>query len=511
MTSKIFFMLLAGSLAGCKGDNKKSIDYLGQQPPGESAQLFAPGLISTPAIEHSAPAFSPDGQVVLWTVVDSTYRAHLFEMKYENGAWTPPAPPAFADTTADDYYPSFSPDGKKLFFSSRRKVPPGYTQGRGIRIWEVERTEVGWGIPMPFDTAVSKGQDYAHSITQNGTLYFSSDLGGGTSWNFRRAEKQENGYLTPVLLPYSINSVDYEDGPFIAPDESFLIFESQRPEGINGSIDLYISFRSAGGVWSVPVNMGPKVNSTGTERFARLSPDGKFLFFGSTRDSSPARKGFDIYWIDAAVIDELRTPETQGRQIQPLLGGEILDALYREEDERSSLLLKRWINEYPNSLDATVVYSSILRRQGNLAEAQRLLNATPKWSENTSIIMEKVLVNFGLGQDAEAVKILTPLLQDESQLRERYIYISRALLDMRKYTLSDDYFEKAMAIFPSSFPYYHRGCAYAQAGEKERAFAALHKAVDYGGYNLRKDYEADSRLDNLKLDSRWKKLVARLR
>ena len=105
----------------CKQKNA-GINYLGQNPPGVTAELFSPGLISTDSMEHSSPAFSPDGKVVLWTVLNQSYRASMMEMNFENGKWSTPHRPTFADSTADDYYPSFSPDGKKLYFSSRRRV-----------------------------------------------------------------------------------------------------------------------------------------------------------------------------------------------------------------------------------------------------------------------------------------------------------------------------------------------------------------------------------------------------
>ena len=47
-------------------------DYLGQTPPGDTPLVFAPGIVSTDSlIEHSAPAFSPDGKEVFWWVVRS--------------------------------------------------------------------------------------------------------------------------------------------------------------------------------------------------------------------------------------------------------------------------------------------------------------------------------------------------------------------------------------------------------------------------------------------------------
>ena len=291
-------ILLPILLAACS-DKQEAINYLDQQAPGREAKLFAPGVVSTENMEHSAPAFSPDGTVALWAVVTETYRSYLLEATLENGKWSAPHRPSFADTTADDYYPCFSPDGQTLYFSSRRKLPEGYPARGDMRIWQVTREHGSWGRPQPFDTAVSRGQEYAHSISSNGTLYFSSSLSGATNWNIRKSGKTPGGYRNPELLPYGINSVDYEDGPCIAPDESFIIFESQRADGIGNSIDLYIAFKTPGGQWSLPVNMGPAINTPATERFARLSPDGKYLFFGSTKDQSQSRRGWDIYWIDA--------------------------------------------------------------------------------------------------------------------------------------------------------------------------------------------------------------------
>lgn len=86
-------------------------------------------------------------------------------------------------------------------------------------------------------------------------------------------------------------------GPFIDPDEGFLIFESNRPGGV-GSLDLYIAFRDADDTWSKAVNIGKPVNTPGYERFAGISPGGKYMFYTGS--------GPDIYWLDAAFIKTLR-------------------------------------------------------------------------------------------------------------------------------------------------------------------------------------------------------------
>lgn len=488
---------------------KQVINYLNQKPPGMVAEIFAPGIVTTDAYEHSSPAFSPDGSVVLWAVIDRG--GYLLESTYVNGAWTKPARPSFADTIHNYVYPSFSIDGQKLFFSSDRKVPAGYRQGSGNRIWEVARTVNGWGTPLPFDTTASQSQDYAHSMSKNGTLYFSSGIREGTNWNIRKSEKVNGMYTKPELLPYNINSRDYEDGPYISPDESFLIFESQRPEGTEGNLSLFISFKNKEGDWGMPVNMGPKINSGKGERFARLSPDGKYLFFGSFRNASTTSRGADIYWIDAKVIDELRNSETVKNMIERPLGDELLAALDKKDVNGSADLLERWLHLYPNSLDAVDIYSSILRRQKRYSEAELLLtNPIAEGNGNAEIMIERALVKFGLHDSDGARNLLSPLLEQKMDLRNKFSYLSDELFSMAEYLLSDEYFEQAMAIRSNATAVYNRACAYALINDKTKAFELLNKAIA-NGLNTRSAFESDPDLTSLQSDERWKLLIKKLK
>lgn len=488
--------------------SKQSINYLGQTPPGDSARLFAEGLISTDEFEHSSPAFSPDGSVVLWTVVSRQYRASMWEMAFENGQWSKPRRPSFADSTADDYYPSFAPDGKKLQFSSRRKVPAGWTQGDDIRIWQVERTASGWGTPMPVDSVVSKSGDFGQSISANGTIVFSSMLGGATNMNIRSARLVNGKYQAPETLPFNVNSVGYEDGPCIAPDESFLIFESGRPGGVDDFIDLYISFKNEHDQWSTPVNMGPKINSASAERFAKLSPDGKYLFFGSNRGMTDKHWGFDIYWIDAKIIDDLKKGSEWSAIEQPL-GSQIIDALFKNDAATAEGLMKDWLDRYSDDINASLIYSSNLRKLKKYNEAEQFLSGKSQWSDNTQMRIESALVKYGAGKDEDAVAILEPVLVTGPRQADNYRTVSDALLDMELYDKSDEYYYKSMDITPIGYPTFRRACRLAKIGETDRAFYALNKAVDYGLKN--KDmYEGHEDLQALKNDKRWGTLVKRM-
>lgn len=287
-------------------DQKINIDYFGQKPPVENAELFAPGIISTNSFEHSAPSFSPDGKTVLWAIMKMpSYHTSILEMNYENGKWSSPHSPSFSDSTANEVYPSFSPDGKQLYFSSSRKTGINDSSVKGNRIWKVEKRLNSWSTPILLDTLISKGGEYASSVAENGNLYFTFGPHRSPDWNIHKSENSNNQYSHPTILAF--NSTGYDDGPFVAPDESYIIFESERRESINGSIDLFICFKNKDGQWSKPKNMGPKINSSFSERFSRVSPDGRYLFFGSNRNQTEKQPGFDIFWIDAKIIDELKT------------------------------------------------------------------------------------------------------------------------------------------------------------------------------------------------------------
>ena len=299
-------IFICASIFSCsRTKTEDAIFYPGDGSPGDSALLFAYGSISTDSFEHSSPAFSPDGKIVLWSVVDMpSWKANIYEMEYEKGTWTTPYQPSFCDTTASDIYPSFSPDGRTLYFSSSRKLPSGQFPSKGNVIWRSERTASGWSTPVPLDSGVSSGGDYSPSVASNGSVYFTHGPFRSPDWNILTAPADASAH--PAPLPPSINTTGYEDGPFIAADESYIIFESDRPGGVGGSIDLYISFKTANGTWNNAVNMGPTINTKDSERFARVSPDGRYLFFGSDRRRVNGQPNFDIYWVNASLIDRLR-------------------------------------------------------------------------------------------------------------------------------------------------------------------------------------------------------------
>ena len=97
----------------------------------------------------------------------------------------------------------------------------------------------------------------------------------------------------PANLGSTINSSDYEYDPDISTDGLELYFQSPRSGGY-GDYDIYVTTRATtDGQWSEPVNLGPIINSSGTEFGPNISADGLSLYFNSSRPGGSGQN--DLY------------------------------------------------------------------------------------------------------------------------------------------------------------------------------------------------------------------------
>ena len=272
--------------------------YFGQEPPGMKAELFAPGILSTDANEFNA-VFTLEGDAIYFTGRGPEGQ-DIMVIKQVNGVWQERKPASFSDSYRD-VDPFITPDGKKLFFSSNRPAD-GINEQDDCDFWYVDKLDSGeWGHARHLDYPCTEGKDdFYYVTTSEGNIYFSIFSEGSGDLYFISADAENE---TPVRLDPPISTEHNEHDPFIPPDGSYLIFSSDRPGGY-GSNDLYICFADDRGDWTEPVNMGDKINSGSYDYCPILSPDGKYLFFSSSRSG----RG-DVYWIDADVINELKPDE----------------------------------------------------------------------------------------------------------------------------------------------------------------------------------------------------------
>ena len=280
--------------------------YLGQTPPNETRRIFAPDVVSTERRELNA-AFTPDGRTFFFSRDGTPPATRILMTALGERGWQPPVVPPFARADANDVDMFVSADGSEVYFCSERPKPvqalplpgtPASTQPDSD-IWVTRRQGAGWGPATWLGPEVNAAgaADYYPTLTRSGTLCFSSNRPGGLGQNdIYRVRRIKGRWTTPENLGAPINTNGREFDPFIAPDESYLIFASERQGGLGGA-DLYVSARNRDGSWATPVNLGPGVNSSSGDYTPMLSPDGRYLFFTSGAGGSD-----DIYWVAASVI-----------------------------------------------------------------------------------------------------------------------------------------------------------------------------------------------------------------
>jgi hypothetical protein len=313
--------------------------YLGQKPPGDVPELFAPGIVADIFAEHSAAAFTPDGKEVFWTrIINQGQSPRLtvtMHMKQVEGLWTQPelAPFNMGFVTSID---DISPNGKRLYFHSVRPDEKGGEPTDRSRTWIVDKINNGWGEPRLFNFAAKWGMiNRLTQETASGNIYFESRLPKDSlpnpSWGvgFFRSRLLDGEYQNPDTLGPTINSKHLDYAFHVDPNEEFIIFASDRPGGFT-KLDLYISYHKADDSWSSAINLGPKINSvspSGSD-WPYLSPDGKYLFFTSALEPYndfdekkysfaelkeiylSNKNGFNkIYWINTSFIEKLKPDE----------------------------------------------------------------------------------------------------------------------------------------------------------------------------------------------------------
>jgi len=262
------------------GSSSEEETFLGQEPPGLFPELFAFGIVSTEDLEIEA-AISPnmDEFYFVRQKKGEPPKSHLIQ--YKSGKWQE----SEVERPSGEVF--ISTDNKTMFLGNKYK----------------ERTALGWTNEKSLGKLFEQFPIMRLTVSTANTYVFDEREELGI---IRFSKLTEGKREAPKAFNKEVNTGKYTSHPFIAPDESYLIWDSER-EGGYGASDLYISFIQEDGSWGPAINMGDKINTEIDDTYGSITSDGKYFFFnriklGESFEESEA----DIYWVDAQVIENLK-------------------------------------------------------------------------------------------------------------------------------------------------------------------------------------------------------------
>ena len=283
-------------------DTPPPAEWLEESVP--SPAVFAPGVISTGLREYGI-TFTPDGREAYFTRRARRGPPQILVSTYGESGWSEPTAPPFASEY--DEGPRMAADGESMLFASRRLIPG--TGDRSDNVWIVRRGEEGWGRPSALRGAVNQprsedddfvtGTELGPAFLPDGSILYWSRVDPDWGADIYRSALLDDGTYGPPV-PLRINSTGDETNATLSPDGRFLLFQAYRDASAPGNQDLYVSRRNEYG-WDAPVLLPAPLNSPENDGYPSFSPDGRFFFFASDRD---ARGGYyDVWYVDADELD----------------------------------------------------------------------------------------------------------------------------------------------------------------------------------------------------------------
>lgn len=189
------------------------------------------------------------------------------------------------NSAAEESMPLLSPDGKKLYFTrALSEQNEGGVYG-GQDIWVSEFSNGNWSKATNKLSINTKDNNTVVGVDKNGkTLYFIDASHGKRMSGIYLTRWQGTRLSKPELIPIpGIANLDFIG--FYVSHDGDVIFISMKASDSRGEEDLYYTTKDASGAWRVPKNIGATINTSGFEIAPFLSADKKRLYFASNGHS----------------------------------------------------------------------------------------------------------------------------------------------------------------------------------------------------------------------------------
>ena len=279
------------------------------------------------------PTLSADSQVLYFTRRHNNMDEDFYYALPDScGGWFTAlnmgSPPNTPDQESSQM---ISADGHYLFFTRcDNRSENGWSQG-GCDLFMSYRADSVWSVAESFGATINTPNFEGTPClsADNRELYFSSDRPGGYGGYDIYVSRFEDGlWQMPVNLGPDINTAGNESSPYMHIDGHTLYFSSDGLPGMGGK-DLFMSTKINDTEWSKPINMGYPINSTVDDNSVTVTLDGKKIYFSSDRDSVAGN--YDLY--------EMHLPEELRPTPVSYMKGYVYDSMSKERLNYTSITI----------------------------------------------------------------------------------------------------------------------------------------------------------------------------
>lgn len=187
------------------------------------------------------------------------------------------------------YLPSITIDNATMFYTKRDHVHGD--EDIVVSYFKDDSWSSAQSVSSRINSPLNEG---ACTVSADGrTMIFTSCDGKYSlgSCDLYITRKTGDVWSKPKNLGKPINSIYWESQPSLSADGNTLFFSSNRTGGFGGR-DIWVS-HNEDGKWSVPENLGSKVNTISDETTPFIHPNGVSLYLSA--NGYPGMGGYDLY------------------------------------------------------------------------------------------------------------------------------------------------------------------------------------------------------------------------
>ncbi len=222
----------------------------------------------------------------------------------------------YINTAYDEKHPVVTLDGKKMYFSSRKRneqndellADKQYYENVYVSNWDEDEQQ--WGESELVEGKLNSEGDYSavsgiSPDSKSMLIYKNVDKNNKKFWkgvgagDIMLSKKGGKGLWSRPELIEGLNSEGYDGGACFSPDGNKIYFISDRSGIMHGKsvgqADIWVSEIQEDETWGKAKNLGPTINTRYNEINVFMHPDGKTLFFSSEGHYENSIGGYDVF------------------------------------------------------------------------------------------------------------------------------------------------------------------------------------------------------------------------